>query len=99
MGTVHIVHDGIEALGGPVTAKALERLWSKKGWRQATDAEVEKFRSAKQAIQEAAANLTVEDLAAVRKRSDLDALALERGIDPTQHDNMDSLRDAVAATL
>lgn len=39
---VYIKHAGIKALGGPVTRHALDSLWSRKDWKEATAAEVAK---------------------------------------------------------
>lgn len=39
---VRIKHPQIEGLGGPVPRYALDDLWSKKGWSEATAADLEK---------------------------------------------------------
>jgi len=96
---VYIVHDDIDALGGPVSRKALEVAHAPKGWREATDDEVERYQNRKREAEAKSQALTAEEVDAVRKRADLDELALLRGVDPTLHDNMESLRDAVKATL
>jgi hypothetical protein len=95
---IHIKHPDIEALGGPVERSTLSH-WEKKGWVEATDDEAKAAAEAEAAAVETATNLTEASLNAIRKRDDLNEIALRRGIDPTSHDNMESLRDAVRSTL
>ena len=96
---VHIKHPDVKTLGGPVTRAALEKIYAPKGWTEATAEDVEDHARGKAQVASTAAALTSESLDGIRKRADLDAIALERGIDPTAYENMDALRDAVRSTL
>lgn len=96
---VYIKHPDVGTLGGPVTKQALDEIYSKDGW---TEANAEEIRNHEYGIvqrQEVAATITEADIDAVRKRADLDQIALDRGVDPTVYDNMQSLAAAVKSTL
>lgn len=96
---VFIKHPEVKTLGGPVTRKALDEIYAHQGWKEATPEEVQAFETGieqRQAVQE---NLTAEMVDAVRKRDELDQIALDRGVDPTQHSSMAELATAVKATL
>lgn len=95
---IYIKHPDIEVLGGPVARAALS-LYEQRGWAEATPEEVELHEEGQLQRAAEAEALTPEAVDSVRKRADLDTLALDKGIDPTQHDNMDSLREAIKATL
>lgn len=95
---IYIKHPDVEVLGGPVARVSLP-MYEQKGWAEATAEEVEAHVEGKLQRQAQIDALTPDAVDAVRKRTDLDDLALGRGLDPTQHDNMASLADAIKATL
>jgi hypothetical protein len=95
---VHIKHPDIAAIGGPVTQKAFDDLYEAKGWKVATAEEVQEYETGRTAKIEAAVGVTADDIDKM-KRSDLDGVALIRGVDPTGFSNLDDLRTAVKATL
>lgn len=95
---IYIKHSEIEVLGGPVTRASLP-LYEQRGWEEATPEEVATHEEGLLQRKAEADALTPDAVDAVRKRADLDALAIEKGIDPTQHDNMASLAEAIKATL
>jgi len=95
MSQVFIKHPDIDALGGPVPESAFTSLWEGRGWSLATDDEVADHLADAKERTERVATLTAEDVDGITRRADLDQLALDSGVDPTQHSNMDSLRDAI----
>ncbi len=103
---VYIKHPDVTSLGGPVPRENMD-FYAAKGWEEATAQEVKDFLGIEDeevvnevANEDAAPDvLTAEDLEGIRKRADLDAIALERGIDPSEYDNMTALREAVSETL
>lgn len=95
---IYIKHPDIQALGGPVTREALTEVFEDKGWLEASDEEVREHTYGLLFRAERAANLTEEDVDAVKRRADLDKLALDRGVDPTKFDNMTQLAGAIKST-
>jgi hypothetical protein len=95
---IYIKHPEIEVLGGPVTRAALH-LYEQRGWEEATAEEVAAHEEGKLQRQAEIEALTPEAVDSVRKRADLESLALDKGVDPNQHDNKTSLAGAIKATL
>lgn len=95
---IYIKHPEVDVLGGPVSRAALS-LYEQRGWAEATPEEVENHEAGKLQRQAEVEALTPEAVDAIRKRVDLDALAIDVGIDPTQYENMASLADAIKSTL
>jgi len=95
---IYIKHPEIDVLGGPVSREALS-LYEQRGWAEATVEEVKSHEEGKLQRQAELDALTADGVDAIRKRADLDALAIDKGIDPTNHSNMESLADAIKATL
>jgi hypothetical protein len=110
---VYIKHPDVATLGGPVTRSALNDVYSDKGWSEATVDEVRQheYNQAFRVNQASAlttdqvdeivadVELTTDEVDAVSKRGELDKLALLRGVDPTEHPNMQSLAAAIKATI
>ncbi len=95
---IYIKHPEIEVLGGPVTRASLP-LYEQRGWAEASAEEVKTHEDGKLQREAELEALTPDAVDAVRKRVDLDEMALGKGIDPTQYDNMASLAEAIKATL
>jgi hypothetical protein len=95
---IYIKHPDIAVLGGPVARSSLS-MHEQRGWVEATAEEVALHEEGKLQRQAEIQALTPDAVDSIRKRADLDALAVDIGIDPTQHDNMTSLADAIKATL
>lgn len=95
---IYIKHPDVEVLGGPVSVAALPG-YQQRGWEQASPEDVAAHEEGVYERHARAEALTTEEVNSVRKRAELDALALDKGIDPTQHDNMDSLKEALNQTL
>lgn len=95
---IYIKHPDIKVLGGPVSRASLP-LHEQRGWAEATPEEATAHEEGKLQREVEIEALTPDAVDAVRKRADLDALAIDKGVDPTQHDTMASLADAVKATL
>lgn len=95
---VYIKHPEIDVLGGPVSVEALP-LYEQRGWEQASPEDVTAHEEGRYERLSRSQSVTPEEVNSVRKRAELDSLALDRGIDPTQHENMDSLKEAITETL
>jgi hypothetical protein len=95
---IHIKHPEVDVLGGPVARSSLH-LYEQRGWAEATPEEVKLHEEGLLQREAELEALTPDVVDGVRKRADLDALAIDKGVDPTLHDNMESLRDAIKATL
>lgn len=91
---VHMRHPDIEGIAGPVTREAFDLIHEAKGWTLVDEADVIAAADA-EVIQAQDEALTVDDIDAIRKRDDLDALAIRVGVDPTESSNMDDLRQAI----
>lgn len=97
---VHMRHPDIpDVVAGPVAAESFDVIWQHKGWELVSEEEATAYANEQVIAQQTADAITPDDVDAIRKRADLDALAERRGIDPTEHDNMESLRDAIKAGL
>ncbi len=95
---IYIKHPDVQSLGGPITRGALTEVFADKGWLEASDEEVREYQHGLLFRANRSANLTAEDVDVIKRRADLDELALDRGVDPTQYDNMTTLADAIKST-
>lgn len=77
---VYMRHESVDSVGGPVTRKAFERIWSKKGW---TEVPADEAVSAQSASYEAEVlQVSDADLAAASSGLPLDAVVPNPTGDP-----------------
>lgn len=88
---IRIAHPDVDAIGGPVTRKAFDEVWSPKGWT-----EVDPLVAA--ANEATVIDEPVTDLNSLTKEK-LTALAHERGVSVDPSDSKQTLIDKLRATV
>jgi hypothetical protein len=80
---IYIKHPEIDVLGGPVARSALP-TFEARGWAEATPEEVKLHEEGKRQQEAELEALTPDAVDAVRKRADLDTLAIGKGVRPSR---------------
>jgi protein-disulfide isomerase-like protein with CxxC motif len=86
---VYITHEATGAVGGPVPRGSYDRMWSKRGWTEASETQIatrqaaDAARGRDDALEVVAQAINEEGIGSMT-REELDILAAQAGIDSNQ---------------